>query len=77
MRLVLYVVHDRLAEEVGPIFEARNDAVALRNFRKLMESNRPEEYKLLRLGVFDHDAVKFDLLSVPEEVLPGKEVEHE
>lgn len=52
----LYVIYDRVAEESGPIFEAVNDGVALRNFRGLIsrtEGVSPEEYKLFLVGTYD------------------------
>jgi len=56
----MYVVLDRIAEDSGPIFEAKNDAVAHRNYRKMMESvDLPRSsFRLLSLGEFNHETQK-------------------
>ena len=43
----LYTIRDLVAEENGPIFTAKNDGVALRQFKEILTSiqNDPEEYK--------------------------------
>lgn len=66
----LYVMHDKLAEESGPIFEAKNDAVATRAFHNLLSdcAGRVSEYALLRLGVVDHAINKITLTELPEEI---------
>lgn len=55
MYLKLYTVYDSVAEEAGPIFQAVNDAVALRNYNNMMASTphvNKDEYKLLCIGTF-------------------------
>jgi hypothetical protein len=50
-KLFMYSIFDVVAKDYGPIFEAKNDGVALRSFKHLVGSTgRPEEYKLYRLG---------------------------
>ena len=57
MRFNLYTVYDELAEEAGPIFCAKNDAVAERQFTALKaeiaETERPN-YHLFFLGEYDN-----------------------
>lgn len=52
----IYVVFDRIAEESGPIFEAKNDAVALRQFRRMQQEHPVDwsEFDLYCLGEVDH-----------------------
>lgn len=50
----LYVVYDSIAQLHGPIFEAVNDAVAIRNFKQMMaKSPCPEDYSLFCIGQYD------------------------
>lgn len=55
----LYSVYDRVAEEYGPVFEARNDAVAIRAYKDLFAKSLHgplNEYDLTFMGfIFDHD----------------------
>lgn len=73
----LYVIYDRLAEESGPVFEARNHAVAARMFQRTLEkvvAGERNEYKLLRVGSIDHATSEVFSESPPIEVpvgLPG------
>ena len=52
----LYTIKDKLAEEYGPTFQAKNRAVADRNYNKMLtEQNlNPEEYHLEKVGSFDN-----------------------
>jgi hypothetical protein len=54
--MLLYVIYDVLAEECGPIFEAKNDAVAARQYRNVMASRKAgdqAEYQLHCVGDID------------------------
>lgn len=57
MVMRLYAIYDRKALETGPVFECKNNAVAFRSYKKLMENSPglPSEYSLLVLGEVDHD----------------------
>lgn len=69
MNMAVYTIFDRLAGESGPLFEAKNDAVARRNFDRLLEkAGRADEYQLLRLGTVDHDTSKLEVYEIPVEV---------
>lgn len=70
MKSVIYTVFDKVAEEYGPLFEAKNNGVALRQFKRLISTvvveNR-DDYVLYSCGTFDHDTgtlVKADLDAV-------------
>jgi hypothetical protein len=57
VKISLYAVYDRIAEESGPIFGAKNDAVAVRNFRNYTAEVKPDEYKLYCVGEYDNDRI--------------------
>lgn len=58
----LYCVFDKVAEEAGPIFEAKNDAIAQRNFMKLLErtGGMQSDFVLYSVGKFDHIKMEID-----------------
>lgn len=67
----VYVIFDRVAQESGPLFEAKNDAVAVRQARNLIASAngaRPDEFRLLYMGDIDHDTNMLSLASPPVDV---------
>jgi hypothetical protein len=52
----LYTVYDRVAEEAGPVFQARTKGVAIRYFQKLIADNsevNAVDYWLYYLGSYD------------------------
>lgn len=67
----VYVIYDRTAEESGPVFEAKNDGVALRNFQ-MMVKDKPfsEDYVLLHIGEIDHGTSVMRGTLDPREVIP-------
>lgn len=71
----VYTIHDRLAEECGPVFESINHLTALRGYRKMLQAEKgnPDEYKLLWIGSIDHSTAKFVVLDEPVEVVVGQE----
>lgn len=56
----LYSVKDNLAEEYGPIFTAKTDAVAKRNYANMIISNKvnSNEYQLVYLGEYNSQTGK-------------------
>lgn len=59
MVMYVYTIFDKVANECGPIIEAKNDAVALRQYRQVTKDiNSPGEFALYRIGSMDHDQVK-------------------
>ena len=60
MVVQLYSVWDRAAEEFLPVFQAKNDAVALRAFEMHVtrESTHPEDLSLWRVGEFRTDFLR-------------------
>lgn len=68
MKRGMYVSYDLIALEAGPIFLAKNDAVALRMYNQLLEretSVTADEYELRCVGVFDTETCNLedDILS--------------
>lgn len=51
----LYTVYDKIAEESGPVFEANNEGIAVRQTNHLLSQKgiNPQEYQLLFLGYID------------------------
>lgn len=69
MKTELYVIYDKVAMESGPVFEAKNQGVAQRNFVRFMaKTDSGEDFRLLRLGTIDHDTQLVELEDVPVEV---------
>ena len=66
MKVNIYTIYDKVACESGPIFQAKNDTVALRCFMSLMKDTPnvvPSDYDVYCLGEFDTDTRSF----VPED----------
>lgn len=52
----IYTIYDSVAEEAGPLFNAKNDSVAERQFKNMVQSQNISdwtEYHLNRVGTFD------------------------
>lgn len=66
----IYVVYDREAEESGPIFESKNDSVAIRNYKQVLDRTiYKAEFKLLCLGTINHETNKISLFPEPREII--------
>lgn len=53
----LYSIRDDLAQQWGPVFEAVNDAVALREYARIMAKvDQKSDYRLIRLASFCRDS---------------------
>ena len=67
----LYVIYDRVAQESGPVFEAKNDGIAVRQMRNVLSENpasKPLEYQLLKVGTINHETNVITPLGVPLDV---------
>ena len=63
MKVNIYTIYDKVACEAGPIFQAKNDTVALRCFMGLMKdtpSVNPTDYDVYCLGEFDTESRIFN-----------------
>lgn len=60
-----------VAEESGPVYQAKNDGVAYRVYWSLVLENHAEktEFKLFCIGVFDSETGKLEAHMSPREVL--------
>jgi len=71
----LYIIRDMVAEESGPVFEAKNDGVARRGFKQALEKSRGGlgEFRLMCIGEFDHDKDLLQAFPFPQEVINSQE----
>ncbi|QCS36896.1 nonstructural protein [Tortoise microvirus 21] len=69
MKNNVYAIYDRVAEESGPLFEAKNDLMAWRMVLGAKLNIAFSEIKLLKLGTYSHDPVYLTSFSEPIEVV--------
>lgn len=69
MKAFMYTIYDKVACESGPVFEAKNDAVAIRHFSMVM-TKCPDttEFQLLKVAEIDHDTNVVCGTVIPEEI---------
>lgn len=73
----LYVIYDKVAEESGPLFQAKNDETAKRQFIGMIKHEKvlsPGDYNLHCVGYYDHANMVLESCTA-EIVLRGSEVE--
>ena len=66
MKVNIYTIYDKVACEAGPVFQAKNDLVAVRMLKSLVSDNPNisiDEYEVYCLGEFDTEKRSF----VPED----------
>ena len=71
MKVNIYTIYDSVAKECGPIYQAKNHDVAVRDFRSLISDTpnvNPLDYDLYCLGEFDTEKCSFVPLEVPSTV---------
>lgn len=59
-KMNLYVVYDKIAGECGPVFEAKNDGVAMRQYRHLINENPTviqDDFSLMQVGTIDKESM--------------------
>ena len=73
----VYSIYDKVGEESGNLFEAKNDAIALRIFSRLQfpEGEKIEDYDLYCVGYFDRDKVLLTALGKSRLVRGESDVE--
>jgi len=71
----LYAILDRVAEEAGPLFQARNDGVALRMFNQMLEKEQVkiDDFRLYLVGYYDPESLEICPQSPSKEVWRGAE----
>lgn len=71
MKLFLYTIHDRVAEECGPVFQAPREAVAVRQYRNLIAKEGvldASDFDLLCLGTMDTGKVLIEAYPTPVKI---------
>lgn len=59
----VYVIYDKVAEEAGPLFEAVNDGVAVRQMCQSMRNvENPDDYSLFHVGEITRETGQVCLL---------------
>lgn len=69
----LYTIRDMIAEECGPVFNAKNDSVAIRQVHNLIRNEPcgdPSEYELYRIGQYDGDTGR--IVSIEPDIVDFK-----
>lgn len=74
----IYVMRDNKVGFLSPTFDL-NDDVAQRNFSYGINNNNvmsfsPADFDLFKLGTYDNETAKFELLPIPELVVSGYSV---
>ena len=63
-RRYLYVIYDTVAEEAGPVFDAKSDAVAVRACRQTLgQVSSVSEYQLICVGYICPDTCQLEVCS--------------
>lgn len=64
MNTELFTIYDKVAQEAGPIFQAKNLYVAMRYVKEMIKDNKINlfEYDLVRLGTFDSESMFLSVL---------------
>lgn len=58
----LYTVYDRIAQQYGPIYEAVNEAVAIRAYVVMMKDTEfPDDYELWKVGYHNKVTGKLEM----------------
>lgn len=72
----LYSVYDRISCEYGPIFQAKNDQVALRNFYNLLKGvTYKDDFDLYHIGSRDENMNLYQNLYIVDVPLTDDELE--
>ena len=72
MMMYVYSIYDKVADESGPLFTAKNHAVAMRQFRSILKDSPSDEYELLCVGEVEQSGKI--ALKVYEKVVSVEEV---
>lgn len=67
--MTIYSVYDKTGVEYGALFEAKNDAVATRQFKAMFGANPfKSDFVLTKHGKFDRISGKIEPLDIPAEL---------
>jgi len=70
MKHGVYVIYDKVAEESGPMFEAVNNGVALRQACNVLKPLPPtliDDYQLVKIG--EYDTKDMQIYVMPPEIV--------
>lgn len=70
MKHGVYVIYDKVAEESGPMFEAVNNGVALRQACNVLKPLPPSliyDYQLVKIG--EYDTKEMQIYVIPPEIV--------
>lgn len=64
MNSEIFTIYDKVAQEAGPLFQAKNLYVAMRYVKEMIKDNKINlsEYDLVRLGTFDSESMSIIVL---------------
>ncbi|QCS36943.1 nonstructural protein [Tortoise microvirus 30] len=67
---LIFTIYDKVAEESGGLFEAKNEATAIRMFKNFLKNDifAKTDYKLMLLGIFNKEINKIESKD-PEELI--------
>lgn len=68
---MVFSILDRVAAEYGPVFTAKNEEVAMRQFKYLMTTEAKDnmgDFSLIKVGHFDNESGKLESIGTNEEV---------
>lgn len=72
----VYVIYDKVAEEGGPLFLAKNDGVAMRQYMNLIKDvKQPGDFQLYVLGEYDPSKINVVVYEDAREVNIASEIE--
>lgn len=74
MLMSVYTIFDEVAEEAGPLFTAKNDAVAVRSAKLALKDAQASDYTLYKLGQYDPVKCKIFAEEAKKIVFPVTEV---
>lgn len=60
--MILYSIYDKVADEFGPVFEAKNDMVASRGYTGLVKPDIAHDYELYAVGERVNGDISFVLV---------------
>ncbi len=68
MKINVYTIYDKLARESGPLFQAKNDQVAYRQFctqLKEIKNIQKEDFELLNIAEYDNESCQLqDMITI-------------
>lgn len=69
MNMFLYVIYDKVAQESGPVFSAKNDGVAMRSYVQTIKQADPSEYSLLKVATYNTEPVSVEGINPPQDIV--------